>query len=805
MLNNIDKDEIKALILKKLDLHFGILIDRATLKQIYRASVLLVKDILMERRYRNVSDLRKKDVKTVYYMCMEFLLGKSLRNSLYNLGILDEFEKAIEALGYTVSDVYEQEPDAGLGNGGLGRLAACFLESAATMGYPLFGYSILYEYGIFRQKIVDGWQTELPDLWLQDGDVWLSPRVDEAVTVKFDGHIEEDWSSSSLQIIHRGYNSVYAIPYDVMISGFHSESISILRLWSATNLSFDIQLFNEGDYLHAMEQKAMAEVISKVLYPSDNHLEGKGLRLRQQYFLVSASVQDIIRRHISQYDTINTLADKVVIHVNETHPALIIPELMRILLDDYGYCWEDAWAVVTKAVAYTNHTIMNEALEVWPESIFRHRIPRIYRIVQEINDRFCRDIFDKCGGEWNVVSRMSIINSGQIHMANLCLCASYSVNGVSKIHSGIIKESLFKNYYDIFPDKFTNVTNGISYRRWLCQANPKLCEFISLMIGDEFVTDPSHLIKLLSYKDDITVLNKLADIKRYNKEKLADYIFKNTGIVLNTASIFDVQVKRLHEYKRQLLNALHILHLYLQLKDNPNMDFTPRTFIFSAKAAPGYYMAKQIIRLICCLSDEINNDPGVRNKLKVIFLEDYRVTLSEILMPAIEISEQISLAGTEASGTGNMKLMINGAITLGTMDGANVEIYEAVGRDNILIFGLNTEEVMKLRGEGYSPTKYYNNINIRRVIDKLISGVAGISFENIATGLLRGQNGAGDPYMVLADFDSYCRIHEEAERRYTQPEMWNRMSLINIASAGIFSADRAIREYAERIWGINTV
>lgn len=801
--NLMDTEEIRGLIIKKLDLHFGIQIDHATRKQIYLAAVLLVKDQLMERRQKCLSVLRDKETKTVYYLCMEFLLGRSLKNSLYNLGILCEFEEAIEGLGYHVSDIFDQEPDAGLGNGGLGRLAACFIESAARMRYPLFGYSIRYEYGIFKQKIVDGWQTELPDMWLQDGEVWLSPRVDDAVTVKLDGHIEEDWSSGKLKVNYKDYNCVYAIPYDVFIPGFQSETVNILRLWSATNLSFDIRLFNEGDYLHAMEQKSMAEVISKVLYPSDNHLEGKGLRLRQQYFLVSASMQDIIRRHKVQYGTIDNLSDKIIIHINETHPALIIPELLRILLDDYGYSWEAAWNVVAKTIAYTNHTIMSEALEVWPESIFRHRIPRIYQIVQEINERFCQYLFERCGGDWNKVAQMAIINSGQIHMANLCVCASYSINGVSKIHSGIIKNSLFKHYFDLFPDKFTNVTNGIAYRRWLCQANSKLCGFITELIGDEFISDPNHLLKLMAYENDSRVLSELAEVKKHNKDKLAAYIYQNTGILVNTTSIFDVQVKRLHEYKRQLLNALHIIHLYLQLKDNPNLEFTPRTFLFGAKAAPGYYMAKQIIRLICCLAEEINQDMSINDKLKIVFMEDYRVSLAELLMPAAEISEQISLAGTEASGTGNMKLMMNGAITLGTMDGANVEIYEAVGKENIFLFGLSKEEVTKLRKEGYSPSKYYSNGNIRRVIDKLISGVGGVSFEDIATGLIRGQNGTGDPYMVLADFNSYCRIQEEAARRYATQDEWNKMSLINIAKVGIFSAERAIKEYAENIWKLS--
>lgn len=797
----MNKEQIKKRICIMLEHHFGVQPENSTLEQFYRASIMVIQDILIEKRRKIVEDQKNQKARTVYYLCMEFLIGRSLKNNLFNLGIMNEFIDAVKELGFSFSEIFASEPDSGLGNGGLGRLAACFLDAAASLGYPVNGYTIRYDFGIFRQKIVDGWQTELPDLWLQGGDIWLSPRVDEAVTVKFDGNVKEYWNEEGHHIEHLDYNSVLAIPYDMMISGYENTSISLLRLWKATNSEIDINQFNQGNYLNAIQQKAMAEVISNVLYPSDNHIEGKSLRLRQQYFLVSASVQDIIRKHLNIYGTISNLSEKVVIHINETHPALAIPELMRILLDEYHYSWEDAWNMITKIFAYTNHTVMSEALEVWPEDIFKRILPRIYQVVHEINARLRNHLNELCE-DWNKITQMAIINSGQIHMANLCIYSCFSINGVSKIHSNIIKNSLFRNYSELFPSKFLNITNGITIRRWLCQSNPLLYNYITELIGPGFETSPQKFENLLKYSDNYEVFNRLAEIKRINKIRFADYIKGTTNISVNIDSIFDVQAKRLHEYKRQLLNALHILYLYDKLKNNPNTPFHPRTFIFSAKAAPGYHMAKQIIRLICCIANEINQDKQIGDKLKVVFLEDYRVTLAEIMMPAAEISEQISLAGTEASGTGNMKLMINGAITLGTLDGANVEISEAVGDDNILIFGLRTDEVETMKHNGYYPSNYYNNPNISRLIERLISGVSGVSFEDIASSLI-GQNGRGDPYMVLADFESYCQIHEEAAFRYSNPNRWNKMSLINIASAGRFASDRAISEYSNWIWKID--
>lgn len=806
MRKTYDKDNIKKSLINKLDYHFGVSPQNATEEQLYKASAMIVEDILLAGRREFNEEVSKRESKQVYYMCMEFLLGRSLKNNLFNLGLTSSFKSAMDEFGFSLEKLYEYEPDAGLGNGGLGRLAACFLDSAASLGYPMMGYSIRYEYGIFRQKIVEGWQTELPDFWLPGGEVWLVPRFDETVKVLFEGQVQEDWHDSYHHTELLNCTSVMAVPYDMMISGYKGKSVSLLRLWGAQNDTIDIGLFNQGDYMRAIEQSAMAEVISKILYPSDNHLEGKSLRLRQQYFLVSASTQDIIKKHLSKYDTLDNLPEKVTIHVNETHAALVIPELMRILLDDCGYGWDEAWDIVKKTVAYTNHTVMTEALEVWPEAIFSRLLPRIYQIVKEINERLCKELWDYYPNDFKKISYMSIVAYGQVRMANLCNATCFSVNGVSKIHSGIIKGKLFADYGRTFPDKFTNVTNGIAHRRWLCQSNPELSDLISELIGTKFFTDASELSRLKAFKDDKSVLEKLENIKYNNKVRLANYFKEKQGISVDPESLFDVQVKRLHEYKRQTLNALHIIYLYNKLKANPNLDMRPQTFIFGAKAAPGYDMAKEIIRMICSIAKEIDSDPVISKKLKVVFLEDYRVTLAELLMPAAEISEQISLAGTEASGTGNMKLMINGAVTIGTLDGANIEMRDAVGNENILIFGLKADEVDTLKTSGYNSSSIYQkNAALRDVIERLNSGIGGVNFRKITNSLLNGGINKADPYLVFADFDSYVHIHEEAQRRYSDRELWNRMSLLNIASAGIFAADRALSEYANNIWHIKTI
>ena len=723
-------------------------------------------------------------------------MGRSLKNSLYNLEIVGLVSAALDEMGVKLENLYEYEPDPGLGNGGLGRLAACYLDGLASQDYTATGYCILYEYGIFKQKIIDGWQTELPDYWLPGGEIWLTPNPDQAIDVHFGGEVEEFWDYGYHHINYKNYNTVKAVPYDMPVSGYQSEGVSNLRLWKAVSAGIDMDSFNRGDYLSALRQNSMTEVISKVLYPNDSHMEGKLLRLRQQYFLAAASVGDIINHHMATYGTLDNLADKIAIHINDTHPTLAIPELMRILLDECGYTWERAWELTQGVFAYTNHTVMSEALEIWNEDMFKNLLPRIYQIICEINRRFCLELEQKYNQPPYAVSSMSIVQNRGIKMANLCVVGSHSVNGVSKLHSQIIKDDLFHLFYGVWPEKFTNVTNGIASRRWLLQANPRLTKFISARIGEGYLKDFSQLSQLKTFAEDPDTLKELAQVKRENKLSFAGFVQKQYGITLDPESIFDAQVKRLHEYKRQHLNALHILHLMKKLRDNPNLDLTPRAFIFGAKAAPGYYLAKQIIRLICVLQKEIENDPLLRQKLRIVYLEDYRVTLSELLTPACDVSEQISLAGTEASGTGNMKLMLGGAITLGTYDGANVEIHEQVGDENIVIFGMRTEEVNAMRQRGYAPGEYYQKDPlIRDLIDTLYAGISGNKFPEIADSLKNT-----DPYMVLADFRAYLEAQEKIQQLYRQPDVWHRMSLMNIAGSGVFCADRAVEEYAQRIW-----
>lgn len=791
--------QIKDLIVKMLVEKLGTSEDHASDAQFYKATVMVVKDLLDEKRRYFMSHSRSQGRKEVYYLCMEFLLGRSLKNSISNLCLTDKFQAALSSLDVKLDNLFEYEPDAGLGNGGLGRLAACFMDALATTGYPAMGYCILYEYGIFKQQIVDGWQNELPDYWLPGGEVWLVPMPEHAVEVRFGGTISEAWDSDYHHVEHKGYTSVMAIPYDINISGYNSEAVSRLRLWKAKSTGFNMDLFNRGEYSGAVGDSNMAEAISKVLYPNDNHREGKLLRLKQQYFLTSASIADIIRRHIEIYGTLDNLPQKAAMHLNDTHPILAIPELMRMLLDECGYSWEHAYKMVCDSFTYTNHTVMPEALECWNEDIFRTLLPRIYQIVCEINARFCAKLYDEYQLDSETVGRMAIIGNHQVRMANLAACVCKKVNGVSKLHSAIIKQEVFSDFYHIEPAKFTSVTNGIASRRWLHQSNPELSKLLSELIGADYLNDLSSLKRLEEYKDDRSVLDTLAKIKHANKQRLSDYLVKHGGTALNTDSIFDVQVKRLHEYKRQHLNALHILSLYQYLKANPNAEFTPRTFIFGAKAAPGYFLAKQIIKLICSLRDMIERDPAVRDKLRIVYLEDYRVTLSEILMPASEVSEQISLAGTEASGTSNMKFMLNGAITLGTMDGANVEIYDAVGADNIVIFGMTTPEVNDLRDRGYNAHHYYQQDGVMRAaVDMLRSGINGNTFEDIYHSLTYT-----DPYMVMADFSSYKDASARVAQLYTDKYRWQAMSLHNIAQSGIFCADRAIRDYARDIWNLD--
>lgn len=786
--------EARDMIVSKLSHNFGVIPTEATDEHYYKAIALILRDMMSHEYAAFTNAAESQNKKTVYYLCMEFLMGRSLKNTLYNLGLTDVMTKALQGLNIKIENIYEQEPDAGLGNGGLGRLAACFLDGLATQDYPAMGYSLRYEFGIFRQKLVDGWQTELPDRWLPGGQVWLQSHPEKSVKVLFDGRIEENWADGYHSVNHVDATAIEAVPYDMMVAGYGGKGVSRLRLWAAKSNDFDMKLFNGGEYIRAMEQNAMAEVITKVLYPEDNHAEGKSLRLNQQYFLVSATIQDIVRRHLRIYGTLDNFPELVAIHLNDTHPVLAIPELMRILLDECGYSWDSAWDIVTRSIAYTNHTVMAEALECWQVDMFARKLPRIYQIIEEINKRFCAEMHEK-GIDGSQIARMAVINDGIVKMANLAVIAGHSVNGVSKLHSEILKESVFSDFYNVTPEKFKNVTNGIAHRRWLNQSNPGLSNLILDLIGDKFITDASALQGLMKYKDDESVLKQLAKIKKANKVKMAEYIQTNNGIIVDPDSIFDVQVKRLHEYKRQHLNAINILSTYLWLKANPNAEFTPKTYIFGAKAAPGYYFAKQIIQFIVELGNRINNDPDVNKKLKVVYLEDYRVSVAEKLIPSAEISEQISLAGTEASGTSNMKFMINGAVTLGTLDGANVEIHESVGDDNIILFGMTTSEVNALKHRGYNPQEYYNNsreiMDIINYIEREFSG----KFHDIAESLRNK-----DPYMVLADFSDYSIAQQNASALYADPMHWNHMSLVNIAQAGRFAADRSIRDYANTIW-----
>ncbi len=798
MTQNEIKEKLQAVLTDK----FACDAEDATVRQMYESVVSMVLQELSRKRRTGNKEVSKQECKKAYYMSMEFLIGRSLKNNLYNLGMEEETRAALKELGVDLEQLYDMEPDAGLGNGGLGRLAACYLDSLTACNYPATGFSIRYEFGIFKQVIIDGWQMEFPDNWLELGGGWLVPRPDEAQEIHFDGSVEEIWSPDGLKTVHKDYYKVLAVPYDLMISGYDSKIVNKLRLWGAKSMeNFDMSLFSRGEYLKSCEGDAKAEAISRVLYPADDHEEGKNLRLRQQYFFVSASLQNILKDHLKKYNTLDNLADKVVIHINDTHPALCVPELMRLLMDDHGYEWDKAWDITSHTLAYTNHTVMSEALERWSIGLFSGRLPRIYTIVKEINRRFCEKIYTEHPEKRGVIDQMAVIGDGMVRMANLCVACCYSVNGVSALHSDILKEDLFKDYHDIFPGKLTNVTNGIVHRRWLCESNPGLTALLKELIGDGFVKNGAELEKLMAFKDDETVLRRLTEIKRENKLRMAKYIENSCGIKVSPDSIFDVQAKRLHEYKRQLLCALHIYDLYRRIK-NEGLVIQPHTFIFGAKASAGYVMAKEIIRFICALGDMINNDPAVGDMLKVVFLADYKVSLAEILMPAAEVSEQISLAGKEASGTGNMKFMINGALTIGTLDGANVEIHQQVGDENMFLFGLTTPEVNKWKADGYHPDQLYrNDPYLRDLLDSILKdGIGGKGFESIVRYLI-----GPDPYMVLADFNAYKGAQTKINEVYGDTLKWNGMSLVNIAKAGIFASDRAVREYADNIWNLKPI
>ena len=795
------KREFEKLLKDKLMSECNVTIDAASADQIYRCLAMITRQIMSDRQKQYQSKVLGEGKKQVYYLCMEFLMGRSLRTSLFNLGLNEVAESVLADADVKIDTIYEQEPDAGLGNGGLGRLAACYLDGMATDGIPGTGYSILYEYGIFKQKIVDGWQQERADNWLPGGQVWLKSHPDQAVEVRFDGEIHENWDHGFHYIQHTNYNSVMAIPSDMYVQGYDGKGVAKLRLWQAKAPDFDMSSFSLGNYNTAMSKNASAELISKVLYPNDNHVEGKILRLRQQYFLSAASIGDIVQNHLSTYGTLENLPDKVAIQLNDTHPTLAIPEMMRILLDECGFGWDKSFDICQKVFSYTNHTVMAEALEKWNVDIFKMTLPRIYQIVVEMDRRARAELEKVFPGDKGKIDYMALIGDNQVRMANICAYTANSINGVSKLHSEIIKDSVFHDYYLFKPQAFKNVTNGIAYRRWLLASNPGLCKLLDETIGDGYKHDASDLSKLNKFENDKTILKRLNEIKLENKTSFANYLAKSTGQIIDPNSIFDCQVKRMHEYKRQHLNALNIAAEYLYLKNNPNAEFTPKTYIFGAKAAPGYYMAKQMIRMICKLGKLIDEDPAVRGKLRIVYLEDYCVSLSERLMPASEVSEQISLAGTEASGTGNMKFMLNGAITLGTLDGANVEIADAAGHENEIIFGMLTPEVNALKGMGYHPNAFISGDNTAMaVLDFLEKGWNGENFSEVTSNLRNS-----DPYMVMADFKDYRRAQHDLQELYRDKQKWNHMSLKNISNAGIFSADRSIMDYARDIWGATPV
>jgi starch phosphorylase len=795
------KREFEKLLKDKLMSECNVTLDMASADQIYRCLAMITRQIMSDRQKQFQSKVLGEGKKQVYYLCMEFLMGRSLRTSLFNLGLNEVAESVLADADVKIDTIYEQEPDAGLGNGGLGRLAACYLDGMATDCIPGTGYSILYEYGIFKQKIVDGWQQETADNWLPGGQVWIKSHPDQAQEIRFDGQAIETWEGGFHHVKYENYNSVIAVPNDMYVAGYGSNGVSKLRLWQAKAPSFDMSSFNAGNYNTAISHSASAELISKILYPNDNHTEGKILRLRQQYFFSAASIADILQNHLNQYGTLDNLADKVAIQLNDTHPTVAIPEMMRILLDECSYEWDAAFDICRKVFAYTNHTVMSEALEKWNADIFRNTLPRIWQIVCEM-DRRCRaDLAKAFPGDQGKIDYMAIIGDNQVRTANICAYTCHAINGVSKLHSEIIKDSVFHDYFLYKPQAFKNVTNGIAYRRWLLASNPGLTSLLEETIGDGFKTDAAELKKLEKFVDDKTVQAAAAKVKRENKVLFANYLQKSTGQVIDPDSIFDCQVKRMHEYKRQHLNALNIAAEYLYLKNNPNAEFTPKTYIFGAKAAPGYYMAKQMIRMICKLGKLIDEDPAVRGKLRIVYLEDYCVSLSERLMPASEVSEQISLAGTEASGTGNMKFMLNGAITLGTLDGANVEIADAAGHENEIIFGMLTPEVNALKGMGYHPNAFISGDNTAMaVLDFLEKGWNGENFSEVTSNLRNS-----DPYMVMADFKDYRRAQHDLQELYRDKQKWNHMSLMNISNAGIFSADRSIMDYARDIWGATPV
>ena len=799
MIGQISRDEVRSAIEDKLCAHFAVTGATATDDQIFQATAIVIREIMSRLL---VAEDPKRNNKEVHYMSMEFLMGRSLMKNAFNLGNSEAVTGALTDMGRSAVDIFEAEPDAGLGNGGLGRLAACYMDSLATLGMEATGYSLCYELGIFKQKFAGGRQTEVADNWRSSMESWLISRYEDAVEVRFGGQITPVWDNTGhYHAEHTGYTAVTAVPRDMLIAGYDGKSVNTLRLWEAHSPnSLDMYLFSEGEYVKSMEQRTMTEVITKVLYPADDHIEGKTLRLKQQYFFVSASAQDILRKHIAKWGDVRSFAEHHVIQINDTHPTMIIPELMRLLMDEHGLGWDESWEIVRHSVAYTNHTVMSEALEKWPQDLIQKLLPRLWEIMCEINKRWVNFLVYNFG-QGERVGRNMIIRDGQVHMANLCLAACYKVNGVSRLHGDIIKRDLFADLNSIRPDRFTYVTNGIDHRRWLSQINPGLHGLICELLGDDaYLLEPERLSELNAYASDAQVLRRVEEIKNENKRRFAAFARRNDGMTLNTDAIMDVQVKRLHEYKRQLLNAMRITALQMQIHDDPNRDFLPRTFVFGAKAAAGYKTAKRIIELLLSLQNDVNNDPLCKDKLQVYFVENYRVSAAEAIVPAAQVSEQISTAGKEASGTGCMKLMMNGAVTIGTLDGANVEMYERLGDENMFLFGLRTEEIEDWRRRGYRPLDIFNSDGeLQRIFKRFREGFSdGKSYSDLVSQLLYG----GDQYMLVADYRSYADCQTALYDRLRDEKELARLSLVNTAQSGFFAADRAIEEYAHNIWNL---
>ncbi len=811
----IDKEAFKEQVKENVKTLYRKTMKEATKQQIFQAVSYAVKDVIIDNWLATQQQFEQDDPKMVYYMSMEFLMGRALGNNLINLTAYKEVKAALEEMGFDLNVIEDQEPDAALGNGGLGRLAACFLDSLATLGYPAYGCGIRYRYGMFKQKIENGYQVEVPDHWLKDGNPFELRRPEYAKEVKFGGYVrvEYDEKSKRNRFIQEGYQSVRAVPFDIPIVGYNNNMVNTLRVWDAEAINdFQLDSFDKGDYQKAVEQENLARNIVEVLYPNDNHYAGKELRLKQQYFFISASIQAAIEKYKKKHSDIRKFYEKATFQMNDTHPTVAVAELMRILLDEENLEWDEAWEVTTKTVAYTNHTIMAEALEKWPIELFSRLLPRIYQIVEEINRRFVAEIQKKYPGDQNKIAKMAIIYDGQVKMAHLAIVAGYSVNGVARLHTEILKNQELKDFYEMFPEKFNNKTNGITQRRFLLHGNPLLADWVTDHIGDEWITDLPQISKMKVYADDKKAQQEFMNIKYQNKLRLAKYIKEHNGIDVDPRSIFDVQVKRLHEYKRQLLNILHVMYLYNNIKDHPEMEFYPRTFIFGAKAAAGYRRAKQTIKLINSVADVINNDKSIKGKLKVVFIEDYRVSNAELIFAAADVSEQISTASKEASGTGNMKFMLNGAPTLGTMDGANVEIVEEVGEENAFIFGLSSDEVIHYeKNGGYDPTYYFNNDqDIRRVLMQLINGEYSRGdmnmFREIYDSLLNtNSSDRADTYFILADFKSYAAAQKRVEEAYRDEARWAKMAILNVACSGKFTSDRTIQEYVDEIWKLDRV